>query len=204
MVVAFDLDDTLFSEIDFARSAAFAIGCRHNAIRTIESGQSLAQYFDLCGLPIEQLIGEYRAHRPEFLPLPVESVYVLESLRIAGATLALITDGRSGTQRAKINALRLRRWFDDSHIFISGERGAEKISGLPFRLLREMHPGEEMWMVGDNPTKDFAPARKEGFRAVCLKDRGVNIHPQMFNGGVESNDPDFIIGSLLELPDLVC
>lgn len=203
MVVAFDLDDTLMPELRFVESAVSEIGLRHSLRRHLLPGETLAGYFDYTGLDIETLLTEYRTHAPVLIPVPWPTLYALETLLKSGAHLYLVTDGRSHTQRAKINALRLDRWFSPQNIYISEEVGECKTSGWAFRDIASRHPGEHLWMVGDNPQKDFAASSEAGFSTVCLRDAGENIHSQNFELLEAHYKPDFVINNLYELPDLV-
>ena len=97
-----------------------------------------------------------------------------------GDVVGLITDGRSVTQRRKIEALALGRWISDENIFISEERGYDKRRPEPFRSFMERYPtAEEYVYIGDNPMKDFEVANRLGWTTVMLRDTsGINIHPQ--------------------------
>ena len=97
--------------------------------------------------------------------------------------LGLITDGRSNTQRAKIAALGLEKYFTPADIIISGETGQDKENQLPFRLMEERNPGEtEFIYVGDNPAKDFRWPNRMGWETVQLDDiNRENTHSQLID-----------------------
>ncbi len=197
MTVIFDLDDTLFPEMDFVRSAYKAIAMRHglHLLPAMLSAPTPREAFDSTGLPVEELLGIYRTHFPD-IRLPWESLYTLATLRAAGHSLGLITDGRAVTQRNKIAALRLDRFIDLDLIFISEEVGSDKTSGEAVRSVMERRPGDTYIYVGDNPAKDFIAPCAAGWQTVMLLDRGENIHPQVF---APASPPDFKIHSLLQL-----
>ena len=203
MVVAFDLDDTLVPERRFLESAVVELGRRHSVRQRLLPSETFAEYLDYVGINVSTLIEEYRSHSPQWLPLPWQSVYTLETLKKRGANLYLVTDGRSHSQRAKINALRLSRWFPPENIYISEEVGESKTTGRTFREIAARHLGEQLWMIGDNPEKDFLAAAREGFKTVCLLDSGTNIHPQSLDDYEHEYHSQFLVRNLTELPDLM-
>ena len=140
MVIAFDLDDTLYKERDFACSAyretVESIGLREPEKETAYEAMRMAlergeNPFDalqrVAGrtLPIAELVAAYRRHRPS-IRLDVETAATLGRLRDAGHRLCLVTDGRSQTQRNKIEALGLAAFFDNRDVVISEETGVDK------------------------------------------------------------------------------
>lgn len=212
-VVVFDLDDTLYKERDFVFSALKAVS---EALSCPDMRDSLERAF-LNGLnPISEalrlspdsmteseLVEVYRFHRPE-LTLPDESRRVLDDLISHGIRLALVTDGRSRTQRAKIEALGLTRYFNPEMIFISEEAGADKTSPVSFRrIVRNWPEAKKFCYVGDNPAKDFKVPNVLGWTSIMLRDTdGCNIHPQtgdfpaLYRPGVE-------IDSLQDLSEII-
>ncbi|MDE5727376.1 MAG: HAD family hydrolase [Duncaniella sp.] len=205
MLVAFDLDDTLFPEMEYVRSAYRAIARRYGSglLPAMMSAATPAEAFDSTGLPIEELLAVYRGHFPD-IRLPWDSLYLLASLRNAGHSLAVVTDGRSLTQRNKFDALGLGRFVDPSlGLMISEEVGESKTGGRAFRLLEERYGRQcARIYVGDNPAKDFRTPAMMGWTTVCLLDRGENIHIQDFSGLDAYDLPDRKIHSLYELSDL--
>ena len=130
--VAFDLDDTLYDEIDYCRSgfravARFlgklsAVPCTDDLFTCLwkhfTAGNRTATFnaaleesriaYD--GALIAQLVEVYRSHRPD-LALPADSRLTLETL---GKTcrLALLTDGYLPAQHLKVLALGLEPCFE--------------------------------------------------------------------------------------------
>ncbi|MCH4155591.1 MAG: HAD family hydrolase [Muribaculaceae bacterium] len=198
-VVVFDLDDTLYHEVDFVRSAfthidrllvadyaipfgtafsvmagAFAAG--KNAFDALVP--HFAEWNVTIENPIEWLLHEYRYHIPQ-LSLSVSTFNVLSDLYSAEFPLGIITDGRSITQRNKISALGLYEFVPNSNIFISEETGHTKTDPYSFNQFTETYGGDYNYVyVGDNPAKDFFVANKLGWTTICLRDLGKNIHPQ--------------------------
>ena len=206
-LIAFDLDDTLYKEGDYVRSA------RHEIARRISDsfGQqypALADPAKLVGImephrlhgpgafdalaaalppEVEQAIGSvygmvrvYRSHTPS-IALSHETEATLRQLRADGATLAVITDGRIETQSIKVRALGLFDHIHPSLISISEAVGSDKHSPLPFLRIMAMAPAARRYVyVGDNLTKDFIWPNRLGWTTVCLADTArKNLMPQV-------------------------
>ena len=184
-VVVFDLDDTLFKEVDYLKSAFRAIadeikarfGIPHlyeEMLACWEDGQDVfGTLISKYHLPwtVDDLLRRYREHVPT-LQLDAETVHLLETLR---------TDGRSVTQRHKITALGLEAFFKPDHILISEETGFSKVSPEPFLWFMNHYPDSVYYYIGDNPQKDFVCPNRLGWQTICLKNDGRNIHPQDYN-----------------------
>lgn len=187
-LVAFDLDDTLYKEIDFLHSAyrhiAQTIGhpeAYEYMIRWYEQGknvfQLLIRHFSL-DYSLEQLLELYRFHEPD-ITLDSTVAQVIKALHSAQIPMAVITDGRSRTQRTKIHALGLNTLL--SAILISEEIGYTKPHPEAFLRLQESFPSRRYTYVADNTAKDFLAPNQLGWATVCLLDNGRNIHPQTFD-----------------------
>ncbi|MDE5988443.1 MAG: HAD family hydrolase [Duncaniella sp.] len=207
MVIVFDLDDTLFPEMEFVRSAYRAIARRYGAglLPAMMSAASPREAFDSTGLPVEDLLGLYRTHVPD-IRLPWMSLYVLSCLSRAGHVLGLVTDGRSVTQRHKIEALGLSRFMRPDLIMVSEEIGSGKLSGDAFRIIMGRTVGEGPYVyIGDNPEKDFVAPNALGWLTVGYGrgGNGENIFSYDSLSQPEENRPAFEIGNLPELFEIV-
>jgi putative hydrolase of the HAD superfamily len=189
--VVFDLDDTLFDEIDFCRSG-FHAAARHIAtlsdrhspdeaftvlwdcFLTGDRGSTFNTALTKLGIPydgtvIHRLVEIYRTHLPT-LTLPPESRATLDELQ-GRYTLALLTDGFLPTQRLKVQALGIEHYF--RAIVYTEELGREcwKPSPRGFEKLIEMlhtRP-EQMVYVADNETKDFIAPNRLGLLTVQVR-----------------------------------
>lgn len=197
-LVAFDLDDTLYKERDYlrsghrvlARTLADASGEPSEELFALINGyhprgiEAALAHLQKKGIvvpyTVDELIEIYRGHTPDISLSPgVEET--LAGLKSRGHILALITDGSSRHQRAKINALGLQRFFSSDAIFISGETGGDKHTPVPFRLAEERFGSKvaRRFYVGDNLSKDFVYSNLRGWMSVMLLDgAGVNVFPQ--------------------------
>lgn len=189
LVVCFDLDDTLYKEIDYLESAYKEIAnlashpeLSNQMVLWYKEGKNVfVELNKSLGInkPIAEYLHIYRSHIPTIkLSEGVEDT--LNSLKNRGYVLGLITDGRSISQRNKINSLGLERWFDNGNIIISEEFGSEKTEERNFRYFMEKYPDGEFAYVGDNPKKDFTVPNRLGWKTVCLLNDGRNIHRQVF------------------------
>ena len=193
-VVVFDLDDTLYKEIDFLKSAYREIadwfrdqygiyGLWSEMLRYYREKKDVFQeVIDFYKRPVnkEFLIKMYREHDPSIL-LDDDTKQVLDILKTKNYGLGIITDGRMVSQMNKIKALGLDTYFTEEDIVISEVWEHEKIDGFGYALMEKLFPNGGFIYVGDNPKKDFLAANKRGWTTICLLDDGRNIHQQDFN-----------------------
>lgn len=186
--IVFDLDDTLYPEIDYVKSGFFAVAKLIEKLYGLKNAEKeLLANIDKWKQGIfdwylkqhdikrtEQNVGElvdtYRYHKPN-IKLREEVVGTLKDLKNAGYKLGIITDGRPNQQRLKIAALGLDKLVDN--IIITDELGGieyRKPNPLSFKKMCKalnVSP-EEMVYVGDNPRKDFAVKKFLPIKTVSL------------------------------------
>lgn len=212
-VFVLDLDDTLYPEIDYQTSGYLEV-CRWlEEISGISLAQDLvilrernepdvlAALCELAALPLvikESLLWMYRIHVPK-ISLSASVTAFLQILR-ERHQVAILTDGRSVTQRQKIKALGLT----DIPVYISEEYSSEKPSPYRFELIMKEIPANRYIYIGDNPRKDFVAPNALGWLTFCLRDQGKNIHSQEIEGLDVKQMPNFWINSLDETLGLVC
>lgn len=194
-VILFDLDDTLYKEIDFVKSGYSAVADLLRKSHTIPTdvenqmlmwreqgrnvfGELIKQYAP--DYSIDSCLITYRTHKPA-IHLSGETIRLLNALFAKHCVLGIITDGRSTTQRNKIEALGLQRWISSENILISEEFGHEKPAVENFQYFENRFPGAEFTYTGDNPKKDFITPNRLGWRTICVLDKGQNIHSQDYN-----------------------
>ncbi|MDD2960693.1 MAG: HAD family hydrolase [Muribaculaceae bacterium] len=188
-VVGFDLDDTLYKELDYVKSAFKAI-CTECSLDKADYNYLLRQWkagenqFDALlskypHLSLSRLLQIYRYHKPD-IKLDIPTVDLLENLKIhADTRIVLISDGRSETQRNKIESLGLNKYIAPQDIIISEEIGSEKNNIQNFKYFEDTYPQcQEFYYIGDNPRKDFYQANMLGWTTIQLNDNGQNIHTQ--------------------------
>lgn len=221
LVVIFDLDDTLYKEIDFLKSAYSTIAKELSAINEVKNSRE-ALYEEMLVLyknkkdvfkvildkykinkyKVSDLIIKYRAHKPA-ISLTNETIEILEFLKENNLDIGIITDGRSIQQRSKIEALGLLVYTN--LIVISEEIGSEKPSIENYKYIEDYYANQNInyIYVGDNLSKDFLAPNKLGWNTVCLKDcEGINIHSQDIT--VENQYlPKYEIDTILKLKDII-
>lgn len=125
-------------------------------------------------------IADYRNHIPKNLQLAEGVGELLEALSQKGVKLALITDGRSGTQRRKIEALHLDSFFAPDLIFISEETGVDKHSPEAFaQVVRKFPEASGFYYIGDNIAKDFYNPNLLGWNTIKVPFNSDNVHPEI-------------------------
>lgn len=192
-VVAFDLDDTLYKEVDFLKSAyheiADYLSSQYHIVDVYDEmfvywqkgDNAFSKIIEKYDLPIQidDLLKMYREHRP-LMNLDEETCQTLVLLSKT-CTLGLITDGRSLTQRNKIAALGLNLFINEGNILISEETGFAKPAQEPFAYFMKKYPNCTYFYVGDNPAKDFIAPNQFGWETICLLDDGRNVHGQKWD-----------------------
>lgn len=200
-VICFDLDDTLYKEIDYLKSAyreiaeyaaghcegcsdcvgILAIKAYNRMLDAYREGlnafEELNKFLGL-ELPISDFLYIYRTHKPK-IALTEDVEQTLDALKAEGVRIGLITDGRSVQQRNKIEALGLGKWIEEEDIVISEEFGSEKPALANYEFFMKRYPEcHDFTYVGDNLKKDFIAPNALGWQTICLKDDGRNIHRQ--------------------------
>lgn len=193
ILVAFDLDDTLYKEKYYVESGYHAVIASvasasgidveslENESKQRQSGGHLFDWlYRRCGgfMEVDKMVDVYRNHYPVIF-LPDESYKCLAALKVAGMTLGLITDGRHVGQWNKIDALGLSQFFPHELISVSADIGYDKTSVESWLHMERLTPWcDERWYVGDNPRKDFMHANRLGWHTVMLRDNGDDIKSQ--------------------------
>jgi putative hydrolase of the HAD superfamily len=208
VIVVFDLDDTLYDEINFVRSgfryvARFLDSCRENEIFSfmwglfcnIGSGRIFDETvaaFDL-SVEVSQLVDLYRYHPPN-IGLPGDSKQILENLG-GVCPLALITDGPGRMQKNKFFAMGLDQWIEFP-VFTS-LHDTSKPEEKAFRLVMQYFSDETKFLYfADNPAKDFIAPRNLGWLTVRYKNR-FGLYKDL------PSDADFEIENRTELLEIV-
>ena len=222
--IIFDLDDTLYDEVDYCRSGFRALAKtiasmdRGTAVTPEATYETLCEQFDrgnrtetinaaLDALSIgydaqliRRLIVLYRKHTPR-ITLSRESRVVLETLS-QDFTLGMLTDGYLPAQKLKVRALKIQKFF--TCILYTEQMGREfwKPSPAGFEKLAETLETlpEKMVYVGDNTQKDFIAPKQLGFTTIQVI-RPRRVHTE------EAGDPaaaaQYRLSALSELPNLM-
>lgn len=216
-VFVFDLDDTLYKEVDFVKSAFQYIA--HRLAEILPDVTSAAVYDTLWSVFLKggDAFGEvirqygvetytkadfldwYRYHKPS-ITLDADIQETLRILKSQGADLAIITDGREQTQQNKIEALGLTAYM--SAVVINDNLKHLKPNKYSYRQIEKQFGSDcEFFYVGDNTSKDFIAPNALGWTTVCLLDDGRNIHQQSLDG-LSEHLPQLSISRLKDLVSL--
>lgn len=185
--VVLDLDDTLYPERLFHESGFRWIAERtgldpdgsevREACRELRSGgRPLDLLSRASGVPVDTLLDWHRQHPPVISVYP-DAGRFLARLCEAEIPIVLLTDGRSMTQRNKIDALGISSVF--TAILISEETALTKADAGAFRNAASRLPGRSRLVYfGDNPAKDVDHPTSMGWQVFLMLDRGDNVHYQ--------------------------
>lgn len=208
-VFIFDLDDTLYQEAEYQSSGfkeiarwiqkIYGLNLDRDINNLVKNGDVdiLGGICHEVGLPFtvkESLLWIYRTHQPEITLAPDVRI-LLSKLKSESSGVAILTDGRSITQRLKLKALGLT----DYPSYISEEYGEEKPSLGRFQAIMNDFPASKYVYIGDNPNKDFIAPNHLGWITIGLTAAGHNMHKYDLNNMNEEQIPDFWISNLYEL-----
>lgn len=143
-----------------------------------------------------RLANRFTAYREEEMFVFPGAHDAIDALKALGVKLALVTNGATIDQRAKIERFALTHRFD--HIQIEGEHGFGKPEERAY--LHAMAAlgvtAPETWMVGDNLEWEVEAPQRLGIYAIWIDVHGDGLPAE------SSVRPDRIIRSLTELvPD---
>lgn len=212
--VVFDLDDTLYKENEYHDSGILAVSQLVKKLYNVDLSNKLFQWKkegvkdllkNLCKelkLPLkvkETFIWQYRLHSPS-LNLCISAQELLKKLNDYAAGVAILTDGRSISQRLKLSALGLLNF----PVYISEEWGSEKPDELRFNEIMNKHPASSYIYIGDNPQKDFKAPNELGWSTVGIFGNEHNIHSQVCDGLSDAYRPEIWFDDLNQIRDLIC
>lgn len=181
MIIVFDMDDTLYPEIEFVKSALFSVAEFLGEVMKTEYGpihQELIEILQQSGRGevfniflkrhqiyskklVTRCVSVYRRTKPNInLNASVKSL--LTSL--SSHSLYLLSDGNKSVQQNKVEALNLEPYF--KKIFLSHRYGLRhsKPSSHCLELIAKQEHVElkDLIYVGDDPNKDFVALNKAG------------------------------------------
>lgn len=205
--LVFDLDDTLYNEIDYLKSAYLELSKKlapeswqplfSNLFSQYRNKENVFKYVsETYGISMGELIDSYRNHYPNIKPFD-GVIDVIKAIKQKEGKIGIITDGRSLTQRNKIKALGITDLID--YIVISGEIGSEKPDEANFRAIEKNLKCTTNYYIGDNIKKDFITPKRIGWKTIGLLDAGLNIHSNAYQYADNIHLPDNFISALTEI-----
>ena len=201
MIIVFDLDDTLYDEVDYVRSGFKEVAnylgddtyfdFMWKLFKKDGSGKIFNKLIDRYNLktPLLKLLEIYRFHTPN-INLPHESLELLKFS--SNYKTALITDGHYIMQKNKYNALKLSK-FIDFPIFTDFFH-TSKPELKPYQLVMDRYTNEQYIYISDNPKKDFKATNKLGWNSIRFKNPN-GIYRDF------SNDANYEVESRVEIID---
>ena len=221
----FDLDDTLYNELDFVNSAFEAVSdylARRHSLKREDIfsrlGEILAKngrgkVFDTLlkelGVysrqTLKSMLYVYRCHAPVQLGLYPDVLPLFECLTAFDIRLGIVTDGIALVQHNKIRALGLDEMVQAIvYTDLLGECG-RKPSSVPFEIAVEMLGGTvaDAVYLGDDPSKDFIGPNLLGMCTVQVKreKQPGSIHVPAEGKGLAG--ARFIVNSLAEVLSII-
>ena len=216
MIVAFDLDDTLYRELDYVESGFWAVAEFVAANFSITSARAYEileksmkrngrgrQFDDLLrtigAFSVKQrsaLVQVYRKHTPE-IQLSAETSSTLRAVASAGHRLFLVSDGNHHVQNRKVEALGIRSFVEHAYLTERYGHKAAKPSTKVFELMlaRTRAAAADLVYIGDNPRKDFIGVRSLGGSTIRVL-TGEFAHEVAAPG----YEPDLTVASISEVP----
>jgi putative hydrolase of the HAD superfamily len=216
--IVFDLDDTLYAQVDFKRSGFRAVAGQLAEWGVVDAELALASmerqlaalgpshprildamvtHLGLTGVSIGRLVSVFRDHVPAIQPFAGISG-LLANLR-GRYRLGLLTDGSATVQRRKVDALGLASAFDA--MLFSDEMATQKPDQILFEWFERQFglAGGQLMYVGDNPAKDFLGANKRGWRTlrVLSGEHAATVAETM------DSDAELTIGGVADLRPLL-
>jgi len=206
-VIVFDLDDTLYNEMEYLRSAYIQIAKELDSenwqalfARMYSLFRSKEDVFEFVSAEYRgdknALIQQYRAHIPK-LHLFDGVLDTIQQIKAKNGKIGIITDGRSTTQRVKLKSLGILDLIDK--IVISEEIGSEKPDEKNYLAIEETFTNCNYLYMADNLRKDFVTPNKRGWKTIGLVDNGLNMHYDGHSYFKESHEPKQFIVSFNEL-----
>jgi putative hydrolase of the HAD superfamily len=185
MIIIFDLDDTLYPEIDFVIGGLKEVsnfleekyGLESNMLfnemksdlnlygRGSIFNNALKKHKIFSVRNLKKCIAVYRSHNPKIKLYPEAENCLLE---LKEYRKYIVTDGNTMVQRKKINALGIKHLFVKTIPTYQYGLNFGKPSVLTFQKIMKLENchADKLVYIGDNPNKDFVNIKKIGVRTV--------------------------------------
>jgi putative hydrolase of the HAD superfamily len=217
--ILFDLDDTLYPEIEFVKSGFAAVSSylakryglnEHELLEkmlSILEQNGRGKVFDMLladvgyysAENVKLLVYLYRSHLPTIHPYP-DTILVLKELKKVNLRLGILTDGMASVQRNKIRALGINDLFNA--IMCTDELGKEcwKPSAVPFKIILELLqvlPQDAIY-VGNDIGKDFFAPNELGMTTIRIDMKHIT-NKQGSSGLAEAKHVIFDFNDILRI-----
>ena len=205
-----DLDDTLYKEFDYQTSGLryveeqilklYGVNLANKLLQLREQGVNdiFLEATNILKLPAsikESFLMMYRYHKPNIALILGTKKFIESALHNFGKVV-ILTDGRSVSQRLKLESLSLLK----IPVFISEEWDSKKPDNKRFIAIMERYTTcSKFCYVADNPSKDFIAPNALDWISICLKGDQNNIHSQDKNSIKEEHLPHYWVNNLSEI-----
>ncbi len=196
MIIVFDLDDTLYDEVDFVKSGFKEISDYlqdeeyYNFMIKVFESEGSGKVFDKLiekfkiEANINKLIEIYRFHTPNIM-LPQDSLELLNFAK--NYKTALISDGHYIVQSNKFNALGLKKYI--KYPIFTDFYHTQKPEFKAYQMVMDKYKNEKKFVyISDNPKKDFKAVNELGWIGIRYKNP-IGIYRDL------ENDTDFEVES---------
>ena len=187
-----DLDDTLYKEYDYQTSGLkyveeqvselYDVDLRGQLLKLRDQGVNdiFLELTNILNMPSsikDSFLMMYRYHKPN-IALTLETKKFIESAVYNFGQVVILTDGRSISQRLKLESLGLLK----IPVFISEEWNSTKPDNKRFVTIMERYAAcSKFCYVADNPSKDFVAPNALGWKTIGVRISGKNIHTQVLS-----------------------
>lgn len=217
--VIFDIDDTLYNEIDFVKSGFMLVAeyfskkyskdlkeVYNNLLSLFKVSPKLVfnrllkLYNIIDDKEQANLVKMYREHVPK-IALDSNVIELFGWLHENNYKIGIVSDGNYITQKNKCEALKLYNYID--YIVLTGKYGKEyfKPNKKPFELIaNELFINiNEMIYIGDNPKKDFYPS-VYGIKTVRFYNKNGVYYNESYLDNVKE---DYSINNLCDVKEIL-
>lgn len=205
-----DLDDTLYQEYDYQTSGLqyveervlelYGVNLRGRLLELRDQAVNdiFLELANILGMPSSikySFLMMYRYHKPR-ITLTLATDQFIKSALLNFGRVVILTDGRSVSQRLKLESLGLLK----IPVFISEEWNSTKPDNKRFVAIMEKYATcSNFCYVADNPSKDFVAPNALGWVSICLKGDKNNIHSQDKSSIKEEHLPHYWVNKLNEI-----
>jgi putative hydrolase of the HAD superfamily len=215
MIFVFDLDSTLYDELDFVRGGLIAVATYLSPVlgepvkelyeemwsHFLSNGRGhifdavLRSHGRFSKVNVARCISAYRLHQHNLALYP-DAERCLK--RFNSTPLYIVTDGNKVVQTSKIDALGLHNKVKKAFVTHRHGRHRSKPSTYCFEKIAQLEraPYSDIAYIGDDPNKDFVNLKPLGIRTVRIL-RGPHQHLRLD----KAYEAEFQISTLDELTE---
>ena len=184
-----DLDDTLYNEVDFVisgynhiykwilKNLNIDIQYKPNKKDVINNIENHIQTFIKKNYFEEKYLVKFiklmREHKPN-ISLSNSNLKKLKVISKTFKNLVLVTNGRSISQRNKLQSLNIKMFFKE--ILISEEFGLKKPDRIFYEKIIEKYKNYNLIFIGDNIDIDLITPINKGLKTILIRNLNNRIH----------------------------